>query len=56
MVCIRLPADGGGYAAGRRETDGKMISWAAVAEAIAAFSKGVLFALELFAGWHESEK
>ena len=56
MVCIRLSADGGGYAAERHETDGKMISWAAVAEAIAAFSKGVLFALELFGGWHEPEE
>jgi len=33
-----------------------MISWAAVAEAIAAFSKGVLFALELLERWHESER
>ena len=53
MVCIRLSADGGGYAAGRHETGGKMISWAAVAEAIAAFSKGVLFALELLGDWND---
>ena len=53
MVCIRLSADGGGYAAERHETDGKMISWAAVAEAIAAFSKGVLFALELLRDWND---
>ncbi len=53
MVCIRLSADGGGYAAERHETDGKMISWAAVAEAIAAFSKGVLFALELLGDWND---
>ena len=53
MVCIRLSADGGGYAAGRHETDGKMITWAAVAEAIAAISKGVLFALELLGEWKD---
>ena len=30
-----------------------MITWAAVAEAIAAFSKGVLFALELLGEWKD---
>ena len=46
-VCIGLPAHSGSAADRRHGLCRKMITWAAVAKAIAAFSKGVLLALEL---------
>lgn len=52
LVCSGLPA-GSRSASARRDSDGrKMISWAAIVNAIAAFAKGALLALELF---HQSD-
>lgn len=47
LVCIGFPAHSGTAADRRHGLCRKMITWAAVANAIAAFSKGVLLALEL---------
>ena len=48
LVCSGLPA-GSRSASARRDSAGrKMISWAAIVNAIAAFAKGALLALELF--------
>ena len=47
LVCIGFPAHSSTAADRRHGLCCKMITWAAVANAIAAFSKGVLLALEL---------
>lgn len=48
LVCSGLPA-GSRSASARRDSAGrKMISWAAIVNAIAAFARGTLLALELF--------
>lgn len=47
LVCIGFPVHSGTAADRRHGLCRKMITWAAVAKAIAAFSKGVLLALEL---------
>ena len=47
LVCIGFPAHSSTVADRRHGLCRKMITWAAVANAIAAFSKGVLLALEL---------
>lgn len=48
LVCSGLSA-GSRSASARRDSAGrKMISWAAIVNAIAAFAKGALLALELF--------
>lgn len=52
LVCPGLPA-GGRSASARRDSAGrKMICWTAIVNAIAAFAKGALLALELF---HQSD-
>lgn len=48
LVCSGLPADSRSTSARRDSTGRKMISWAAIVNAIAAFAKGALLALELF--------
>ena len=48
LVCSGLPAGGCGTSARRDPAGRKMISWAAIVNAIAAFAKGALLALELF--------
>lgn len=52
LVCSGLPAGGCGASARRDSAGRKMISWAAIVNAIAAFAKGALLALELF---HQSD-
>ena len=48
LVCSVLPAGSRSASAQRNPAGRKMISWAAIVNAIAAFAKGALLALELF--------
>ena len=48
LVCSWLSAGSCGTFAWRDSAGRKMISWAAIVNAIAAFAKGALLALELF--------
>ena len=48
LVCSGLPAGSRSASARRDSASRKMISWAAIVNAIAAFAKGALLALELF--------
>ena len=48
LVCSGLPAGSCGTFTWRDSAGRKMISWAAIVNAIAAFARGALLALELF--------
>ena len=47
LVCSGLPTGGRSASARRDPADRKMICWAAIVNAIAAFARGALLALEL---------